>query len=121
VRTSLVAEENLQAFLQAHRATLEYIEQNDGKWPRSWDVLQGVRPDSDYQWIAEHVTFDFNADPKEIASQTPNTFTAIVPDDPCYIIDYEVQAIIDHLAKHYRRTGHATEQTDAPKSPNGAF
>ena len=62
VRTALIAEENLQAFFHANRATLEYVQQNEGQWPKSWDDLRGIRPESDFDWVAEHLTFDFNAD-----------------------------------------------------------
>ena len=112
IRTSLIAEENLQAFFHAHRATLEYIQQNDGQWPKSWNDLRAVRPESDFDWVAEHVTFDFNADTREIAVQTPRAFTAIVPDEPCYIIDDKVQVLIDVLAKHHGTRENATEQSD---------
>jgi hypothetical protein len=112
VRTAIIAEENLQAFFNAHQATLDYIQQNDGKWPKSWEDLRAVRPESDFEWVAEHVSFDFSADPKQIATQTPNTFTAIVPDKPCYFIDDEVQQLIDVLAKHYGHTKYATEPSD---------
>ena len=119
VRTALIAEENLQAFFHAHRATLEYIQQNDGEWPKSWDDLRAVRPDSDFDWVAEHVDFDFNADPVQIAKQTRDTFTAIVPDQPCYIIDDRIQVLIDVLAKHHGHTEDATEQTDGTRAGIG--
>lgn len=100
-RTVLIAEENLQAFIHANRATLEYIQQNDGQWPRSWDDLREIRPESDFDWVAERLTFDFTADPSKIATQTPDTFTAIKPDEPCYIIHDRVQLLIDTLKKFH--------------------
>ena len=99
VRTALVAEENLQAFFHANRATLEYVQQNDGQWPKSWDDLREIRPESDFDWVAEHLAFDFNADPHILATQIPDTFTAIKPDEPCYVIDDRVQLLIDTLKK----------------------
>ena len=112
VRTGLVAEENLQAFFHAHRATLEYVQQNDGQWPKSWDDLRSTLPESDFEWAAEHVAFDFDADPLKIAAQTPDTFTAIVPEKPCYIVDDRVQLLIDVLKRHHGIGDTATEETD---------
>jgi hypothetical protein len=112
VRTSFIAEENLQAFFAAHRATIEYVERNNGDWPRSWADLSSVRPETDFDRVADHVTFDFDADPAEIARQTPETFSAIVPHDPCYAIDYEVQWLIETVKKYHGTKEHATEHTD---------
>jgi len=97
IRTSLVAEENLQAFFHANRATMEFIKQNAGHWPSSWDDLRAIQPESDFNWVAAHVTFDFNADPHKIIAQSPEIFTAIEPNQPCYVIDYEVEILIDNL------------------------
>ncbi|WP_164102268.1 hypothetical protein [Candidatus Laterigemmans baculatus] len=100
VNRSLVAEENFQAFFHAQQATVAYVEQYDGRWPRSWDHLRAVRPKADFDWVAEHVSFDFAADPDEVVDQTPETFTAIEPDRPCFRIDDLVQSLIDTLRKH---------------------
>ena len=57
VRTALVAEEESSSVFSCSPRTLEYIQQNDGEWPKSWDDLRAVRPDSDFDWVAEHVDF----------------------------------------------------------------
>jgi len=103
VRTSLVAEENLQAFFHAHRATMEYVQQNEGQWPRSWDDLREVRPESDFEWVSDHLTFDFNASPQTIAAQTPDAFDAIQPNQPCYVVVDDVQLLIDTLKKYHEQ------------------
>lgn len=100
-RTSLLAEKNLQGFLHAYRATLEHVQDNDGQWPRSWDDLRVVQPQSDFESVAEQITFDFHADPRKIVSQTPATFTAIQPRQPCYPVDHHVQQLIDSLANYH--------------------
>lgn len=100
-RTALVAEEHYQAFLRAHDATLAFIENSEGKWPRSWNDLREARPDTDYNWVAEHLSFDFAADPAVLATQTPETFRAIVPVEPCCSIDGKVQDLINELQKYH--------------------
>ena len=101
IRTALIAEENLQAFFHAHRATMEFVQQNDGRWPRSWDDLRSVRPESDFDWVAEHLDFDFEADPRDIVSQTPETFSAIQPHQPCYVLDDRIQLLIETLKSYH--------------------
>ena len=113
IRTALTAEENLQAFLHAHRATVEFIQRSEGQWPQSWDDLRGVSPESDFEWVAAHVTFDFNADRDELIAQTPDMFTAIVPHEPCYVVDYEIQWLIDDLKKYHEPKQIVTEQVHA--------
>jgi hypothetical protein len=112
VRTSLIAENNLQAFFQVHQATVEYIEQSNGQWPRSWNDLRALRPDTDFDWVAERVKVDFNADPKRIAGQTPEEFTAIVPDQPIFVYDDMVQTLIDVLKKYQARVNEHTGAND---------
>jgi hypothetical protein len=107
IRTALIAEANLQAFFHAYRSTLAYVEKNDGQWPGSWSDLRTIRPETDFEWVAKHVKFDFAADPKTIALQTPATFTAIVPEQPCFVYDHHVQVLIDTLKKY-----HATERIE---------
>ncbi len=102
IRASLIAEKNYLAFCRAQEATLEYIQQNDGQWPTSWEDLRSIRPESDFDWVAEHVTFNFDADPRKIVSQTPDTFTAIVPNEPCYVVDDWVHLLIDTLTNHHQ-------------------
>ena len=99
-RMALIAEENLQAYLHAHRATIEFIEKNDGRWPASWSDLKAIRPESDFTWVAQHLSFDFDADPAQIANQQPDSFTAIVPHQPCFEIDHRIEELIETVKKH---------------------
>jgi hypothetical protein len=108
-RTALIAENNLQALFQVHQATGEYIEQSNGQWPRSWNDLRALRPDTDFDWVAERVKIDFNANPRRIAGQTPGEFTAIVPDQPCFVYDDQVQSLIDTLKKYHHSRRAASE------------
>ncbi|GAB5406365.1 MAG: hypothetical protein Aurels2KO_45960 [Aureliella sp.] len=101
VRTALLAEENLQAFLRVHGATMTYIEANAGEWPRSWSGLNSASPDRDLEPAAARVTVDFEADPREIVTQSPATFTAIRPSSPCYDVDHKIQVLIDALKKYH--------------------
>ena len=102
IRMSLTAEKNLQAFFHVHAATLQYIEKNKGQWPTSWDDLRTIEPDYDFDSVPRHLSFDFNADPRELVRQTPQTFTAIKPHDPCYEIDDKIQQLIDKLNRYVR-------------------
>ncbi|HUQ71532.1 MAG TPA: hypothetical protein VM165_18535 [Planctomycetaceae bacterium] len=101
IRTALVAEENLQAYLHAHWATIEFLDKTGGRWPGSWTDLQTTRPASDFPWVAQHLTYDFGADPVEIAQQTPDSFTAIVPNQPCYGVEHRVQSLIDAVKAYH--------------------
>ena len=99
--TVVEAEDNLQAFFQAQQATIKYIEANDGRWPRSWDDLSSIDPSRDFDWVAQRLTFDFDADPTQIVHQTPYSFNAIKPNSPCYVHDGEVRSIIQSLRKYH--------------------
>jgi hypothetical protein len=59
-------------------------------------------PETDFGDVSERVTFDFDADPRQIANQTPQTFRAITPHKPCYYrIDAEVQRLIDTIQRYH--------------------
>lgn len=100
-RTALVADYHYRQFLFAHLATYNFIERSGGEWPASWDDLQHLAKDVDFGQVAEHVTFDFTADPAVLATQTPETFRAIVPVEPCCSIDGKVQDLINELQKYH--------------------
>ena len=100
-RTALIAEKHYQAFLYTHAATLQFVSQTDGNWPASWNDLAESNPNSDFDWVSKCVTIDFSANPAEIAKQTPESFDAIRPNEPCFIIDDRVQHLIDTLREHH--------------------
>ena len=81
---------------QQQSATIEgsnliFVVSNDGQWPRSWEDLARIRPDGDFDGVADHVKYEFDANPALIATQTPDTFTAIQPHLPCYVHDMVIQ------------------------------
>ena len=99
-RSAIAAEDSLQAFFQAYNTTVEFIETNNGAWPKSWDDLALIAPENDYVWVAQHVDFDFDADPKDLAKLTPDKFRAITNRRRYYNFDSEIQALIDLLRQH---------------------
>jgi len=101
-RGALIAEENLQAFLHAQLATIDFVEANDGKWPKSWDDLRSMRPETNFSWVADHITYDFSADPRAITANTPENFSAIVPAEPCFPISHRVEVLLDVLKKYHQ-------------------
>ena len=100
-RLALDAEDRLQAFLQAYKPTIEFIETNNGAWPRSWDDLALIAPSNDYDWVEQHVEYDFDANPEELAKLTPDNFNAIKNKRSCYNFELEVQVLIDTFKKYH--------------------
>lgn len=101
IQYSTEAEANLHAFFRVHRACCQFVQKNTGAWPSSWDDLRRIDPETDFASVAKRVSFDFEADPKTLATQTPESFTAIVPNSPCYVYDSEIQSLISLLRSHY--------------------
>jgi hypothetical protein len=74
------------------RVVAVYAAANRGEWPKMWDSLKMAAIQDNYaregamkHWevfrddMARRVRIDFHADPKAIARQTPETFTAMSP------------------------------------------
>ena len=78
---ALTAEENLIALTTATHLVSQYIETNDGRWPKSWEDLETVsalRPElQSVSRLRQFVDIDFDADPEVLAKQTPEEFRAI--------------------------------------------
>lgn len=102
VRVASIAEMNFHAMRQAVIATQMFVQDNDCQWPSSWDDLKSVAPENfDLDWASQNVEFNFAADPNELANQTWETFSGIVPNEPCYkAYEDELEHLINTLAKH---------------------
>jgi hypothetical protein len=84
------AERQTMSITYLASATTEFI-QTYHDWPRSWDDLAKARAQvgavaipRDQDWVTKHVHIDFKADLRQIAGQTPSTFTGFGPTDEAY-------------------------------------
>jgi hypothetical protein len=93
VKTAVQAENTLHANRFVCELVQRFVTQHH-RWPDSWDELELV-PGSDlcngeYQWpedaaaIRQRVAIDFQADPRKIAYEDPEEFSAIRPLGPNY-------------------------------------
>jgi hypothetical protein len=86
---SLEAEETLHSTNLVVSLIEEYVSENQGQWPKSWEVLKEVRS-QDSRWpedaddIMSRVSVDFSADPDELVKQSVEEFDAIKPIGPNY-------------------------------------
>jgi hypothetical protein len=126
VTISLQAEGNLHATLFTIRLVEQFVADN-GRWPHSWDELEGLSITTDppspaqgnvsairiggqhgYECpaaspeIRKRVSIDFQADPEEIARQDPMTFGAIKPIGPYY--EYRDYGFVTSLQATIRRS-----------------
>ena len=102
-RIALDAEDSLQAFFQAYNPTIEFVEANNGDWPESWDDLSVFAPRNDYGWVEQHVEYNFDANPEELAKLTPDGFNAIKNKRSYYNFESEIQILIDTLKKYHSK------------------
>ena len=102
VQTSLTAERNLHAMLDAIGACQRFVEQNNGTWPRSPSDIGSLHSDN-REWIPrDAVHIDFNANASDLAKQDWQTFTGITVDDPVYLAyERRLDALIDVLQRYY--------------------
>lgn len=110
VTVSSRAKKTLQATLLVIDLTKDYATSHDGAWPDSWETLEEVAApnESTFDWpadsaeVRQRVEVDFDANPHEIAGQTPEEFNAIQPIGPYF--PYRdlgsVQALIDAVGEH---------------------
>jgi hypothetical protein len=88
----LDAEDEIYGMYVIPVAVQAFVEENEGAWPRSWEDLQaGPQPvifvgqhSIDYERVRPKIFIDFDADPSEVARQSPSSFMAIRPIDPVY-------------------------------------
>jgi hypothetical protein len=72
----------------ATSAVCEYVAEHDGDWPSQWSDLEPHMPDQfSVESIAKIIAIDFHADPKRLARQSVDQFTAIRPAG-CYGASY---------------------------------
>ena len=102
VRAALKMEEMLLAFTYTYQATLVHIHETDGQWPKSWKELQEAKQDIDFNWVSSKIAMDFEADPKTLAQQSSESFTAIAPKGRCFDVSSKVDTLIRAL-KHYHQ------------------
>ena len=91
---------------QVSVAIREYVNGHDGAWPKSWDDLKSNLHHDDLApypgSFADEIDVDFSADPRFLAQQSPDEFTAIKPRS--WVVsdcsDYwELESLIDSLRK----------------------
>lgn len=88
--------------------TTQYVEKNNGNWPRSWEELATIEPligdGTPIESFRQRLHFDFDADPAKLANQKANEFTAIRPIGslpPDYRYYWKVEALLGALKKHH--------------------
>jgi hypothetical protein len=111
---SLHAEAALHATNEACELVTEYVRQNHGAWPRSWQDLEllslpidrfNVFPwPKDSQKLQQYVTIDFSADPALLAKQSVDDFEAIQPIGPCF--SYKHDSYVPNLLNTLRKQLH---------------
>lgn len=100
-RSALDNSDKHSAFNQAFRPTIVFVAANDGAWPRSWDDLASVEPATNFEWVAQHIDYNFNADPAELARSSPSTFDAIKTKRSSQKFEYEIRLLIGLLRQHH--------------------
>ncbi|MBL7042623.1 MAG: hypothetical protein ISR77_28565 [Pirellulaceae bacterium] len=101
-----------------------YVDEHDGRWPRSWDALLDCRsppvfrnhdPAETIDTLKTVVTIDFQVDSRKIASESVRQFDAIRPIDG-HAVDHReywgVATLIDTI-----RNYHGTGRADSPARP----
>jgi hypothetical protein len=107
IYVSLQAESTLGAYYMTLEVLTAYAARNSGRWPQSWDDLRDVRhgnviggwswPD-DIDTIQDRVHIDFAISGDEVASSTPEHFTAVKLIGPNYGPDTgRVRTLIDTI------------------------
>ena len=108
---SLRAEKALHATLYTIDLVQKYVDQHEGRWPRSWADLESLpAPGPQFRWpedspeLQSYVVVDFSVDPRQIAKQTEDEFDAILPAVPSYSFRQRgsVGALIKSLWKYDR-------------------
>lgn len=109
-----------QSLVRSHKLVLgrvvtgmvrEYVEKNQGKWPRSWHDVATIDPGEPFngprsvETMQSRVTIDFEADPTKLAQQPVEEFVAIRPRgavmDAAYRDYWQVESLLETLRKHH--------------------
>ena len=82
--TALWAENTMHTMAQVCGLVKEYMDENEGAWPRSWEDLEKLPPREGrwevYPWpegskkVQKHVEIDFNVDIDEIETESFDLF-----------------------------------------------
>jgi hypothetical protein len=130
VSTAIRAEENFHTTTFAIRLVEQFVH-DKGRWPASWDELRqlpfpnspftplnsqmpAVAVPHGYEWpgqvehLKEHVTIDFQIDPKAVANQDSGQFTAIMPIGPYY--EYRGYGFVQSLQQTLKMAVEAQER-----------
>ncbi len=93
VQVSLEAEKTLGGYLLVLDALTIYVSENTGQWPQSWEDLATASPREEYagwSWprdireIRKRIWIDFSTSAHELASASPEQFTAVKQIGPNY-------------------------------------
>ena len=98
------------AMQHVSRWVTEYVEANDGHWPRSWANLQTVpepvntpyKLAGDLVRLQELVTIDFEADVDRLVTLSTDEFDGIRPNGTIYPVfrDYAFGPLLDVLRRY---------------------
>ena len=105
------AEKELHAIYLVVRLIEEYVEDNQGSWPQSWNDLEELpqREWSMYSWpedaeqVEKLIIIDFSADPAEIAKQPVEKFEAVKAKTGYYNYDDRFSPLLDTLKRTRQR------------------
>jgi len=97
--TAIWAENSLHAILLSHDLVREYMVENDGEWPRSWEDLEKLpyreeRRGMFQRWperskeVQKYVVIDFAADISKLNTESTEEFSGIQPIGPCFNYDH---------------------------------
>jgi hypothetical protein len=113
-RRALVASHTVAFGRVAVRYVAQYVRENEGRWPRSWDDLESLQdppvvfersdPAGMLETCRKRVEIDFGADPRVIASQSVRQFDSIRPldgDGLDYRESWEIDALLDAIREFH--------------------
>lgn len=98
------------ALASTYVAVETYIDRHDGRWPSSWDDLDGLKnpqrpqdPAFDAAFSRSWVAVDFKAKPAELLQSTPESFKAIKPygEVMAGFVDPAYERLIQTLERHH--------------------
>jgi hypothetical protein len=122
-RRALVASHTVVFGRVAVHYVAQYVRENEGRWPRSWDDLESVHdppivfersdPAGMIATCRKRVEIDFGADPRILASQSVEQFEAIRSLDG---LDHREQWDLDVLLDTLREFHHSPMLRDATQS-----
>jgi hypothetical protein len=129
VRLSLGISVKAQETLGRYRITLEligtYLNQNSGKWPKSWDDLAkvqhndfgGIRWPADIDQIKQRIHVNFDTNTEAVIAGGIENFSAVTQSTPNYgpfpwfihTLLYEARRSVGRIPAEKKVNGHAGE------------